>query len=250
MRAEYPSGRHLPQLRALWKQAFGDTDAFLDHFYSVGFAPERCRCIMDGDRPVAALYWFDCFAGERKYAYLYAVATEKSYRHRGLCRYLMEDTHRILKETGYRGAVLVPAGAELTAMYAGLGYVPLSGMDSLSATAGGESIPLMQIDTARYAAVRRTYLGSAGLVQEGAGLNFLAGWAAFYEGEDFLLAASRDGDTLQGHELLGNASRLPEILSALGAASGTFRVPGAEPFSMYFPLSEDPAPEYFGLAFD
>lgn len=250
MRAEYPSGRHLPQLRVLWKQAFGDTDAFLDHFYTAGFEPMRCRCLMDGDRLAAALYWFDCFAGERKYAYLYAVATEKSYRHRGLCRYLMEDTHRILKETGYRGAVLVPASAELTAMYAGLGYVPLSGMDSLSATAGGESIPLTQIDAPRYAAVRRTYLGNTGLVQEGANLAFLAGWAAFYEGEDFLLAASRDGDSLRGHELLGNASQLPGILSALGATSGTFRVPGAEPFSMYFPLSEDPAPTYFGLAFD
>lgn len=250
MHAEYPSSRHLPQLRALWKQAFGDTDAFLDHFYSVGFAPERCRCIMDGDRLAAALYWFDCFAGEKKYAYLYAVATDESYRHRGLCRYLMEDTHRILKEAGYRGAVLVPAGAALTAMYAGLGYIPLSGMDSLSATAGSERIPLTQIDAPRYAAVRRTYLGSAGLVQEGANLAFLAGWAAFYEGEDFLLAASRDGDTLRCHELLGNTSQLPGILSALGAASGTFRVPGEKPFSMYFPLSEDPVPTYFGLAFD
>ena len=120
----------------------------------------------------------------------------------------------------------------------------------LSATAGDESIPLTQIDAPRYAAIRRTYLGSTGLTQEGAGLNFLAGWAAFYEGEDFLLAASRDGDTLRCHELLGNTSQLPGILSALGAVSGTFRVPGTEPFSMYFPLSEDPAPTYFGLAFD
>lgn len=250
MRAEYPSCRHLPQLRALWKQAFGDTDAFLDHFYSVGFAPKRCRCVMDGDRPVAALYWFDCFAGEKKYAYLYAVATDESYRHRGLCRYLMEDTHRILKKAGYRGAVLVPASTELAAMYGKLGYLPLSGMDSLSATAGDESIPLMQIDTARYAAVRRTYLGNTGLVQEGANLAFLAGWAAFYEGEDFLLAASREKDTLRCHELLGNTSRLPGILAALGAASGTFRTPGTAPFSMYFPLSDDPAPGYFGLALD
>lgn len=250
MRVEYPSNRHLPQLRALWKQAFGDTDAFLDHFYTVGFEPMRCRCLMDGDRLAAALYWFDCFAGEAKYAYLYAVATDESYRHQGLCRYLLEDTHRILKEAGYRGAVLVPASAELTAMYARLGYVPLSGMDRLSATAGDESIPLTQIDATRYAAIRRIYLGNTGLIQEGAGLDFLAGWAAFYEGEDFLLAASRDGDTLRGHELLGNTCQLPKILSALGAASGTFRVPGAEPFSMYFPLSDDPAPMYFGLAFD
>ena len=250
MHIDFSAPGHLPQLRALWKEAFGDTDAFLDHFYATGYEPMRCRCLMDGHRLAAALYWFDCFTETNKYAYLYAVATGSAYRHRGLCRYLMADTHRLLKEAGYRGAVLVPASPELTAMYAALGYIPLSGMDSLSAAAGGESVPLTQIDTARYAAIRRTYLGSAGLIQEGAGLNFLAGWAVFYEGEDFLLAASRDGDTLRCHELLGNTSQLPGILSALGATSGTFRVPGAEPFSMYFSLSEDPAPTYFGLAFD
>jgi GNAT superfamily N-acetyltransferase len=238
-------------LKKLWKQAFGDTDAFLDHFYAAGFEPMRCRCLMDGDRLAAALYWFDCFAGERKYAYLYAVATEKSYRHRGLCRYLMEDTHRILKEAGYRGAVLVPAGAELTAMYARLGYVPLSGMDSLSATAGGESIPLTQIDAPRYAARRRTYLGNTGLIQEGAGLNFLAGLAAFYEGEDFLLAASREGNHLFGMEFFGNEARIPGILTALGAETGSFRTPGSEkPFALYASLDGKPAPQYFGLAFD
>ena len=44
-----PETRHIPQLRQLWKEAFGDTDDFLDVFFSVAFAPERSRCvILDG----------------------------------------------------------------------------------------------------------------------------------------------------------------------------------------------------------
>lgn len=250
MQIDFSSHRQIPQLRALWKEAFGDTDAFLDHFFTTGYAPQRCRCVMDGGDLAAALYWFDCSAEARKYAYLYAVATAGAYRHRGLCRQLMEDTHRLLKASGYQGAVLVPASPALTAMYAKLGYLPLSGMDSLSATAGGESIHIKQIDADRYAAVRKTYLGSNGIMQEGAGLAFLSGLAEFYEGEDFLLAASQEETAVQGAELLGNHTRLPEILKALGATSGSFRVPGTTPFSMFYPLSDAPKPEYFGLAFD
>ena len=54
-----PIPRQIPQLKALWQQAFGDTAAFIDNFFATGFAPVRCRCLtLDGD-VAAALYWFD-----------------------------------------------------------------------------------------------------------------------------------------------------------------------------------------------
>ena len=250
MQIDFPKAQQIPLLRALWQEAFGDDDAFLDRFFAIAYSPRRCRCVTQGDALAAALYWFDCSTKAGKYAYLYAVATANAYRNRGLCRRLMEDTHRLLAESGYQGAVLVPASPALTAMYAGMGYVPLSGMDSLSATAGDKPVPVQQIDANRYSALRRTYLGTGGLVQEGASLDFLSGWASFYEGEDFLLAASRKDSALQGLELLGSTRNLSGILSALGATSGTFRVPGATPFAMFLPFTEAPAPTYFGLAFD
>ena len=103
MTIDAPKPFHLPSLKALWKEAFGDTDAFLDTFEKSAFSYHRCRCVTDGDTGAAALYWFDCSYEEGRIAYLYAIATAKSHRGRGLCRALMEDTHKHLKKMGYSG---------------------------------------------------------------------------------------------------------------------------------------------------
>ena len=95
-----PQSSHIPALRQLWKQAFGDPDAFLDGFFETGFSPDRCRCIMLDQQILAALYWFDCTWNGKKIAYLYAVATDLQYRGNGLCRALMENTHLHLKFLG------------------------------------------------------------------------------------------------------------------------------------------------------
>jgi predicted acetyltransferase len=108
MRIDAPTTAQIPALRALWKEAFADEDVFLDIFFSASFSPERCRCLTVQDQLAAALYWMDCSAGEAKLAYIYAVATAKAYRGRGLCRALLEDTHAVLKRMGYAGAILVP----------------------------------------------------------------------------------------------------------------------------------------------
>ena len=80
MFADYPQAEQLPALRQLWKQAFGDTDAFLDIFFSTAFSPERCRCVVTDGEVAAALYWFSCEADGQPLAYLYAVATAERFR--------------------------------------------------------------------------------------------------------------------------------------------------------------------------
>ena len=63
MTADYPAPSQIPQLRTLWKEAFGDTDVFLDGFYEHGFSPRRCRCITESDTVVSVLYWFEVTCG-------------------------------------------------------------------------------------------------------------------------------------------------------------------------------------------
>ena len=41
MTAVHPTAAHTDGLRALWKEAFGDGDAFLDLFFATAFARER-----------------------------------------------------------------------------------------------------------------------------------------------------------------------------------------------------------------
>ena len=89
MTVDYPLQSQTEDLRTLWKEAFGDEDAFLDIFYTHGFQFDRCRCITENGKVVAALYWFDCILSGRPVAYLYAVATDKHHRGKGLCRTLL-----------------------------------------------------------------------------------------------------------------------------------------------------------------
>ena len=108
MKIDFPAPRHMQQQRSLWQTAFGDTDWFLDCFFRTAYTPDRCRCILMDDRIAAILYWIDCTVQDQKLAYIYAVATHPDHRGKGLCRMLMEDTHRLLAQKGYAGAILYP----------------------------------------------------------------------------------------------------------------------------------------------
>lgn len=238
-------------LRHLWKQAFGDPDGFLDSFFSTGFSPDRCRQLTLEDSLAAALYWFDCTWEGKPIAYLYAVATDPAYRGRGLCRALMEDTHRHLQSLGYQGSLLVPGSHGLFQMYEKLGYRTCGYIREFACKAAAPA-PLRSIDAAEYTALRRMFLPAGGVEQEGALLTFLQTQVSFYAGRDFLLCASLDDSTLIVPELLGNASAAPGITAALGAQQGRFRTLGTEkPFAMYRPLTTTTgSPTYFALALD
>ena len=251
MRIEYPAKAQIPALKQLWKDSFHDTDAFIEDFFSAGFLFDHCRCVISGGVLCAALYWFDCEQTGVRLAYLYAVATAADFRGRGICRSLLEDTRKLLQEKGYGGILLVPGDEGLARMYEKLGFAPCTGFDLLTCEAGEAPVTLREVSGEAYGRLRRAYLPTGGVVQEGRNLEFLERQAALYAGADFILAAQREENRLTGLELLGKRTAAPGILNALGCTEGSFRVPGTEhPFAMYLPLREGSAPTYFGLAFD
>lgn len=247
---DYPSQNQEDLLRRLWQEAFGDTDAFLDSFYTHGFAPDRCRCVTEDGQVVAALYWFDCSVDGHPIAYLYGIVTAKARRGQGLCRALMENAQAHLKHLGYAGAILVPADRGLQKMYEKMGYNVCSSISEISCTAGKNAAALRAVDPEEFCRLRREYLPAGGVVQEGDSIRFLSQTADFYAGEDFLVTVSRE-EGFFAPELLGNYRAAPEILTALHREKGVFRAPGeGMAFAMYYPLSDAPPPAYFGLAFD
>ena len=253
MKIDHPSTEQLPALRALWQEAFGDGEAFLTIFEKTAFSPDRCRCaVMDG-QTVAALYWFDCSCYGERAAYLYAVATSKAYRGQGICAALMKNTHELLGSRGYTRAILVPGSEALFAFYGKLGYRSFGGMDEFSATPSTDGIALRRVGISEFALQRRLLLPAGSVIQEKENLRFLQAQAELYAAENLLLAARREGETLLGIELLGDASLAPRILRALACREGRFRTPGSKkPLAMYLPLVNRASapPAYFGLAFD
>ena len=247
-----PKASQMQELRNLWKAAFGDTDDFLDMFYTRAYAPSRCRCVQDDDRIAAVLYWFDCTCEGQKLAYIYAVATDPAYRNRGLCRRLMADTHAHLKEEGYAGAMLLPQDPGLRKMYGTMGYENCTKVQEFTCEPSGEPVPLSELTIEAFAERRQGMLPYYSVLQEDENLSYLSGYAKFYEGEGFLLTAFPDGDKLIGCELLGDVTKAPGILRAFGVKSGSFRCPGADiDFGMCISFVDNfQKPVYFGFPFD
>ena len=242
MKIDYPLEDQIDGLRKLWKEAFGDTDTFLDIFWSTAFSPDRCRCISVDGQIAAALYWFDCRFEDQPLAYIYAVATAKAFRKQGLCRKLMDNTRNLLAELGYGGILLVPE-MHLIEMYESMGYKVCSTVQEFTCRSNDRPVALNEVDAAEYAVLRRQFLPAGGVVQESESLQFLSAITKLYTGDGFLYAHDA--------ELLGNADAAPGILAALGKDSGMFRCPGGDiPFGMYLSLDGNAAPSYFGLAFD
>lgn len=252
MKFDYPAPSQIPQLRSLWKEAFGDSDEFLDVFFSTAFSSRRCRCAREGDRILGALYWFDITCQEKKMAYLYAVATGKESRGRGVCRALMADTAEILRDSGYHGALLVPQNDGLFEMYGKMGYLPATALDEFHCAASDVSAPILEITPAEYAARRSVLLPPGSVLQEGANLDFLNRLARFYHGPGILAAVSREQEHLRILEYLGDSDAVAPLVAALGRREATVRTPGqGKAFSMYLPLTGDcPRPTYFAFCFD
>ena len=249
MTIDRPLAQQIPALRHLWQEAFGDTDDFLDIFFHRAFSYDRCRCVAIDGEVVSALYWFDCTWQDKKLAYIYAVATAQNRKGKGLCRALMESTHRQLQKDGYDGAILCPQNESLFAMYGKFGYRTCSYVQNFSCAAGGKPIELKEATPAEYAAVRRRLLPENSVLQEGITLEFFSTYARLYTGCNLTLAAYPDEGELVVCELLGDPESAPRILTTLGFKQGSFRTPGSQtPFAMYLPLTENATmPAYFGL---
>ena len=252
MFADYPQEKHIPQLRSLWKEAFEDTDAFLDGFFEYGFSDRRCRCIFDGDVPVSVLYWFEAAYQNQRFAYLYAVATAKSHRGRGLFSALLEDTKKILTESGFDGILLHPATESLGKMYGKLGFFPCTTVDVHHVCAADQPIEMREIGPVEFANLRRSLLPAGGALQEGHTLRFLASQYHFWAGEGWLAVGQVYDGELVCQEFLGDRSLLSGLVRALQVGEGTFRTPGkAHPFVWALPLKEGcRLPDYFALALD
>lgn len=252
MTADYPKLRQIPQLRELWKEAFRDADAFLDAFFSIGFDTQRCRCITENGQILSALYWFEVSCGQSRYAYLYAVATAKASRGRGLFSALLEDTKRLLTAEGFDGILLVPESENLERMYERFGFFSCAAVDRRCVPAGAEPAAFREIGAESFRLLRRSLLPAGGVLQEDALLDFLASQCHFWAGEGWLAAGQIYEGKLVCQEFLGDLTAMPGLVRALDVPEGEFRAPGNTlPFVWLLPLKEScERPAYFALALD
>lgn len=240
----------VPALRQLWKEAFGDEDAFLDIFFKTAYAPRRSGILTERSEIVAGAYWLDCSLNERKLAYLYAVAVAPTRQGQGLGTLLMERLHTHLALNGYDGVILVPGNERLFQYYRRFGYETVSYHREFTAVAD-DSVSCFKIDVQRFALLRAKYLPRNAIRQEGESLALLDALTEFYAGEGFVAAVSRHDRTCP--ELLGDTQYAGAVAAALGMPRCQFRTPGQPtPYAMGKSLTRTPLRTdlYFGFGFD
>lgn len=238
----------VPDLRRLWQAAFGDSDAYLDIFFSTAYAPERALVLHREDELLGGAYWLDCALDGKKMAYIYAVAIDPAVQNLGYGTRLMEGLHDHLAREGYAAALLVPGSDPLRHYYRRFGYRTLSWHDEFTAQPG-VPVPITRIDGAHYAQLRRQFLPPNSVLQESENLALLSALAFFYQGEDFIAAVSEETCL----ELLGNTACASGITASLDLNRCRFRTPGSgRPFAMGKSLTAEELPDafYFGFGFD
>ncbi len=117
----------IPALRALWKLAFGDSEAYIGNFFDAYYRPERVLVLEDGGAVQSMTAWFDTSLvvpgqGEYRSAYLYAVATRPECRGKGFSSRLLGWADGFFREKGIPSVTTVPAEPSLHEFFGRNGF--------------------------------------------------------------------------------------------------------------------------------
>lgn len=112
----------ISQIAALWQEAFGDSRESVEEFFRT--FPNCLSYVAQADGEVLAMVHAlpQILSPHIQTAYLYAVATKKTHRGKGLCRKLMAFAEADLQSRGFAACVLTPGEPSLFGFYEKLGY--------------------------------------------------------------------------------------------------------------------------------
>lgn len=242
----HPQKADIPQLKALWMEAFAEPSEAVDAFLETAFFPENSLLLLWGSGVAAALYWLDAQCCGKKLACLYAVAVKKDCRGRGLGITLLEEACKVLKGRGYEGVLLIPGDESLYTYYNKVGFAPFGHAQKVLAESGEEGLPLQAVNGQTYLSVRKSLF--PGIHWDEPTARYLQRYCRLFAGQDFVLAL--DGTSVQ--EYLGKPEHLPKLLHTLKIDRITARLPGgAQPAGMVRFLNEEfLLPDYFGPMMD
>ncbi len=119
-----------PALRTLWKECFGDGDAFIDAFFGRVFSPENCVLAEASGEVCAMAHLLPCSLEDRRAcppavhsaAYIYGMCTKAELRKKGIGLGLLDFAAGYLSGRGVEAAALLPADEGLFRFYEKAGY--------------------------------------------------------------------------------------------------------------------------------
>ena len=126
-----------PQLKTLWAEVFGDSDAAINLYFSMRHADDNMLVDVRDHRISGMLSMLPVTlrsgdGSSYPARYLYAVATDAHYRGQGISTELLATAHNHMKALGEAAGILVPASSSLFDFYARRGYATAFYLDVAS----------------------------------------------------------------------------------------------------------------------
>lgn len=116
------------ELKALWSQAFGDSQAYIDDYFANIFQADHTLVLQIEGIIVSMLTRIPVSLHIRGISYpgkmFYAIATKGDYQGQGLASALIKYANQLETEAGQDFSVIVPAGPDLFPFYERQGYSP------------------------------------------------------------------------------------------------------------------------------
>lgn len=139
---EFGTNKTKPLVRQMWKTVFGDSDEYVDIYFSQKYKNENTLIYFEEGEAVASLqmweYKFSFYDKKIPVYYFAGLATYEEHRRKGYMASLMRRAHEVMQERNIALAILVPAEEWLFAFYEQYGYTQIF-------FSGKELIPIERI---------------------------------------------------------------------------------------------------------
>jgi predicted acetyltransferase len=113
-------------VRQMWKTCFGDSDEFLDIFFTYIYKDENTLLYIENDVAVASLqmpiFQFTFCGKEIPAAYICGACTLPEYRNKGYMGKLLQEAFELMANRNIPFSILIPADKWLYGYYAKFGY--------------------------------------------------------------------------------------------------------------------------------
>ncbi len=120
---KYAENKDKSEILNLFNICFPNEEEFAEYFFKHFFSPENTViCVEDGKIAGSAMELKYDISGVGEVTYLYAVGTLPEYRGRGLCKSILDYSHREDIKKGRAASVLIPGNSSLFDFYARYGY--------------------------------------------------------------------------------------------------------------------------------
>ncbi len=152
----------LPEIRALWKECFGDSDDYLDRYFRHPQSLEHLF-VYEQHGVSGMMTLIPCLAGReggsQPVLYLFALAVRPDRQGNGIGGGLMRFAEQYARREGYGGIGLVMQHAGLTHYYREKGYTPASQLGRLKLQdLSGDGDRVASLSVQAYLSIRRRFL--------------------------------------------------------------------------------------------